>query len=302
MSDLQTESIKRHDVVTIPVIWVAIALSLLFHGAMMWTWLPRMRSLSTADAERGETTASLVARLAPRPTPPESSAPARPPSRPVQAQPSPTRRATPPQAPVAPPLAMASVEPSPRVLDTPSPLTTPPVAPPAPARAPPEGDLSSYIEARRRARGEPTTAVSQGGASNAPQTENDDERRNRIVAANLASINAPTFGYDPKNGGGIFQIKHMGYDYAEFYFNGWNKDIGRKTKQLIEVRKGDNGDIRIAMIRKMIAIIREQEPGDFVWLSHRLGREIALSARPGDNSGLEDFMMRELFSDARQPY
>ena len=94
----------------------------------------------------------------------------------------------------------------------------------------------------------------------------------------------------------------MGYDYAEFLFNGWNKDLGRKTKQLIEVRKGDNSDIRVAVIRKMIAIIREQEPGDFVWLSHRLGREIALSARPGDNSGLEDFMMREFFSDARQPY
>ena len=302
MSDWQTESIKRHDVVTIPVIWVAIALSLLFHGAMMWTWLPKMRSLSTADAERGETTASLVARLAPRPTPPESSAPARPPSRPVQAQPSPTRRATPPQAPARPASPSPLVEPNPRAPDLISPPTAPSVAPSAPARAPPEGDLSSYIEARRRARGEPTLAASQGSSSSTPEGENDDERRNRIVTANLASINTPTFGYDAKNGGGIFQIKRMGYDDAEFFFNGWNKDIGRKTKQLIEVRKGDNRDIRIAVIRKMIAIIREQEPGDFVWLSRRLGREIALSARPGDNSGLEDFMMREFFSDTRQPY
>jgi hypothetical protein len=301
MSDWQTGSIKRHDVVTLPVIWVAIALSLIFHGAMMWAWLPKMRALSFAEAERGETTTALVARLAPRPTPPESSSPALPPARPLRAQPSPTRRAAPPKAPAPPPPALASVEPRPRVLDTPSPPTSPSVAPPAPARAAPEGDLSSYIEARRRARGEPTPA-SQGSSSNTPEAESDNERRNRIVAANLASINAPTFGYDPKNRGGIFQIKHLGYDYAEFYFNGWNKDIGRKTKQLIEVRKGDNGDIRIAMIRKMIAIIREQEPGDFVWLSHRLGREIALSARPDDNSGLEDFMMREFFSDARQPY
>jgi hypothetical protein len=302
MSDWQTESIKRHDVVTLPVIWVAIALSLIFHGAMMWAWLPKTRALSIADVERGETTTSLVARLAPRPTPPESSAPAPPPSRSLQVQPSPTRRATPPQATVPPPPRLPSVELGPRVLDTPSPPSSPSVAPPAPARAPPEGDLSSYIEARRRARGEPTPAVSRGGSSNTPEAENDDERRNRIVTANLASINTPTFGYDAKNGGGIFQIKRMGYDDAEFFFNGWNKDIGRKTKQLIDVRKGDNSDIRIAVIRKMIAIIREQEPGDFVWLSQRLGREIALSARPGDNSGLEDFMMREFFSDARRPY
>jgi len=302
MSNSQTESVNRHDVVTIPVIWVAIALSLIFHGAMMWTWLPKMRALSIVDVERGETTTSLVARLAPRPTPPESSAPARPASRPLQAQPSPTRRATPPQAPAPPPPTLPSVELNPRVPDLPSPPTAPAAAPPAPARAPPEGDLSSYIEARRRARGESTSTVSAGSSSNTPQAEDDNARRNRIVAANLASINAPTFGYDAKNGGGIFQITRLGYDDAEFLFNGWNKDIGRKTKQRIEVRKGDTSDIRVAVIRRMIAIIREQEPGDFIWLSHRLGREIALSARPGDNSGLEDFMMREFFADARQPY
>jgi hypothetical protein len=190
----------------------------------------------------------------------------------------------------------------PRAPSIPAPPTAPTVAPPSPARAPPEGDLSSYIEARRRARGEATSVESQGSASNAPPVESDDERRNRIVAANLASINTPTFGYDPKSGGGIFQIKRLGHDEAEFYFNGWSKDIGRRIKQLIEVRKGDNSDIRVAVIRRMIAIIREQEPGDFVWLSHRLGREIVLSARPGDNSGLEDFMMREFFTDTRRPY
>ena len=45
----------------------------------------------------------------------------------------------------------------------------------------------------------------------------------------------------------------------------------------------------------MIAIIREREPGDFVWVSHRLGRNVNLSARPGDQAGLEDFLMQEFF-------
>jgi len=70
---------------------------------------------------------------------------------------------------------------------------------------------------------------------------------------------------------------------------------------LIEVRKGANPDIRVAVVRKIIEIIRAHEPGDFVWVSRRLGRQIALSARPGDNAGLEEFMMREFFGDGRSP-
>ena len=91
----------------------------------------------------------------------------------------------------------------------------------------------------------------------------------------------------------------MGYTSAEFTFFGWNKDIRRRTKQLIEVEKGANSDIRIAVVRRMIAIIREHESGDFVWVSPRLGREVTLSARPSDNAGLEDFLMQEFFPEAR---
>ena len=70
-------------------------------------------------------------------------------------------------------------------------------------------------------------------------------------------------------------------------------------RQLIEVRKGDSADIRIAVIRRMIVIIREHEQEDFVWESQRLGRNVVLSARLQDNTGLEDFMMREFFPNQR---
>jgi len=159
--------------------------------------------------------------------------------------------------------------------------------------------MASYIEARRRARGESAPATFPGSVSNAPPVEDDNARTNRIVAANLASQRALTFGYDPAQGGGIFQIEHMGYDNAEFLFFGWNKEIRRKTKQLIEVRKGSNSDIRIAVVRRMVAIIREHEQGDFLWESRRLGRDVTLSARARDNAGLEDFMMSEFFPGAR---
>jgi len=177
---------------------------------------------------------------------------------------------------------------------------TPPVLAP-PAREP-GNDLASYIEAKRRARAEPAPAAPPvEPVPEAPPDESDRARTERIVAGNLGSQRPLSFGFDPARGGGIFQIERMGYDNAEFIFYGWNKDIRRNTKQLIEVRRGGNADIRIAVVRRMIAIIREHEQGDFVWESKRLGRQLTLSARAQDNAGLENFMMREFFDDPRRP-
>ena len=47
----------------------------------------------------------------------------------------------------------------------------------------------------------------------------------------------------------------------------------------------------------MIALIRENTQDDFIWVSQRLGRNVTLSARPRDNAGLEDFMMRDFFPE-----
>jgi len=137
--------------------------------------------------------------------------------------------------------------------------------------------------------------------ANAQSVEDDKARSKRIVAANLGTRRAQTFGYDPTQGGGVFQIVRMGYDNAEFNFFGWNKEIRRNIKQQIEVRKGNNSDIRIAVVRRMIAIIRDYEQEDFLWESYRLGRSLSLSARARDNAGLEEFMLREFFDDPRVP-
>ena len=59
------------------------------------------------------------------------------------------------------------------------------------------------------------------------------------------------------------------------------------------MRKGNNSDIDIAVIRKMIEIIRDYERGDFKWYSKRTGKTLTLSARARDNAGLEEFMMQE---------
>lgn len=292
---------RRHDVVAIPIVWLTLLLSLLFHAAMLWFWLPQlpMPHLSLDDNEPGKARPVLVTRLAPVTVPaPESPPPAPPP-----------RAAAPPMPRVRPPVAMVRPPPPspPPVVAastrTAEPLPPPPapavVAPPAP-RPPPEADLASYIEAKRRARGDPTTSAGQGTTTGAAASETEAERRDRIIAANLAPSQQPTFGYDPKSGGGVFQLKRIGYTDAEFYFTGWNRDIGRRAKQLIEVRKASDEDIHQAIIRKMIEMIRGEVQGDFNWLSDRVGRQVVMSARPKDGPALEEFLMEEFFPDPRR--
>lgn len=253
-----------------------IALSILLHVAALWE-LPPISVRLPGLGEDPDKQPSLSIRL----VPPGPAAPADsvlslpvPEAAPrlQRPKPAPRPRATPPV------IALKQPAPSPA-----------PDAPSVPAPRPaPAGDMASYIEARRRARGESDAAVP-------PAPESAEARARRLVASNLESTRETAFGYDPNRGGGVFQIQSLNIDYAEFLFFGWNKDVGRNTKQLIEVRRGSNSDIRIAVVRKMIAIIREYEREDFLWQSRRLGRSITLSARARDNAGLEDFMMREFF-------
>jgi len=281
------------DGVNIPAIWVAIAVSLLIHLVALWDWFPELRLKLQEQAERGETRMPLQARMVPPARPPSASLPTAPRSLPRQV---PLAR---PVIPPPPPAAQPPVQQrSEMALNTPSPHTVPPSALPPPSPPPPlsatvpraspspQGDLASFIEARRLARGE--TAVPSASV------ETEEARRNRIVASNLASQEAASLGFDP-NRGGVFQIQRLGFDRAEFVFYGWNKDIRRNSSQLIDVRKGEHADIRIAVVRRMIAIIREHEKEEFTWESRRLGRVITLSARPRDTVGLEDFLMREFF-------
>jgi hypothetical protein len=96
-------------------------------------------------------------------------------------------------------------------------------------------------------------------------------------------------------------MRYMAYDYAEFSFYGWNPDIRRDTGQVIQVRKGNNPDIRLAVVRRMIAIIRSHKEDDFTWESPRLNRVVTKSARLKDSAELEDFLMQEFFEDDRRP-
>ncbi len=293
MNDRFTGSGGRNDVVVIPRVWAALALSILVHAATLIVVLPRLSGPAPRE-DAGDTGERLEVELAqqqaaaPAPTAvPTSSAPAHearaimPASGRAQSAP-PPRAAMPvlavttPQTPALPPSTaapgVASLQPSRAEIAS---------VQAAPAVG---GDLSSFIAAQRRAREEQSMPA---GSENA--------RRDRIVASNAPGEKGPTDDEQRRRGGGIFEITRMNFDDAEFLFFGWNSDARRGKTQAYEVRLGDNGDMRIAVVRRMIAIIREHEQGSFRWRSWRLGRIVVLSARPEDNAGLEDFMLQEFF-------
>jgi len=274
---------------------VAIAMSLLLHAAALFLVAPQIaKNVLTPGEVEGPMSAPISVALVSRPRPPQPpvESAARPSPAPPPATPAPARRAPAPR-PVAPPMATLPPVPTPEAFKVPAPSAVPAPAPPQrveprPAPPPAETDLAAYIAARRAERGEsapPTSAA-----------ESEAARRDRALQRNLASLNTPrAFMGDPKNGGGLFQVTLKSYDFAEFRFYGWNRDVMRTIPQRFEVRKGDNPTIDIAIVKRMIEIIRQTEKGDFTWRSERLGKDVTLSARPEDNQRLEDFLLKDLF-------
>jgi outer membrane biosynthesis protein TonB len=276
------------DVVAVPRVWLMIALSILIHILVLFVWIPRTRLFSSGDQEQDLTSDRLEVQLAALPTPPPSE-PLPPP--PAQSVPRPV--STPRTVPrTQPPPVVKLVRPEAPIIVPPPPPPEPAQAPTPPRTSPPvEGDLAAYVQARRRERGE----------QEAPSVD-EAAKFNQAIAANLPAPARGSATQDAKRGGGIFEIKRMTYDDAAFEFFGWNTSMGRKTPQLIEVRKGMNSDMRIAVVRRMIEIIRQFEKEDFTWESPRLGRNITLSARLSDTAALEAFMMHEFFDDAGAPH
>lgn len=111
-----------------------------------------------------------------------------------------------------------------------------------------------------------------------------------IAEANVKRSLAQASGQQGTNG--VFQILHKSTRVGSFAFNGW-KTRTNSWRQVIEVDAGLGGDIDLAMVRKMIELIRTHYKGDFQWESQRLGRVIRLSARVEDSQELEQFLLKE---------
>jgi len=182
---------------------------------------------------------------------------------------------TPPVLSVPKELAERTIEP---LKTTPVPEVTPP-----PKEAP--VDMMAYVKARRAEK------IAQGDAAaiNAEAIAkelgpSDDEKRAAKIKQNMKS-----------GTNGIFEVTSLTSRSATFAFRGWTGDYSNAKLQFFEVEAKSGQDIRLQLIRRMIALIREHYQGDFSWESHRLTRVITLSARLEDSAGLEDFLMTEFF-------
>jgi hypothetical protein len=212
---------------------------------------------------------------------------------PPTAEPTPLPAETPPPLPrQAPPILATPPRPgstAPTIPIQPPPEPTPievPAARPETRVADPKTDMFAAIQARRAER-ETQAAAARGQPTGEPS---DEQRRQAAVARNVASLGSNYGGTS-----GVFEILSKGTRYATFSFRGWKSNANKNWRQIIEVDAGPGGDIELAMIRRMIELIREHYKEDFNWESQRLGRVVVLSARPADTSGLEAFLMREFF-------
>lgn len=243
---------------------VALALSLAAHVSFL-AFAPRMKS---GDAQLATASQPFTVQITEAEPPAPEAAPAPPAPRPA---PPPPR----PQPAVIPRL-------QPRIEPVPVPRTPRPEAPPAqpPSSAPPM-DMLAMIEERREKR----------------RAAEDARRRPPTVEAppeDAASRNLKTLT-GREGVSGVFQILRKSTRTGEFAFNGWRPDARGQWREVYEVDAGLGGNIELAMVRRMIELIRTHYTGDFNWESYRLQRVVRLSARPEDNEGLEDFLMREFF-------
>jgi hypothetical protein len=284
MSHLFHKPATRQDVVTIRKVWVTLAVSLLVHTAALLLFLthPPIPGLDqqAVDQETNPIQVDLAEAKPPSPSPPAA-----------RAEPAPQALPTVPRAAprVRPPPMVAMPRLEAPAIRTPAPAPPPQIAA-APVPPPAQGDFLSFVQANRRARGVVESAQ-----------DNSEPDFNTKIAANLPGAAHGVAAQRSIRGGGIFQIKRMSYDDAAFEFFGWNNQMGRQTPQMIEVRKGNNPDMRIAVVRRMIVIIREHEHEDFTWESGRHGgRVVTLSARLADTAALEKFLLQDLFDDNRE--
>ncbi len=266
----------------------ALLAAVLFHGLVLFLLLqPKYYVLKKPASSSGEKMvwAEPLTITPPKPVskpkPPVALNRPRPPSPKVASKPTPT-----PSRPVKQ-VAQKS-PPPPQPLPTPAPVL-PTITTPVPT-PPPAEDMMAQIEANRQRRAQ--ARIAQAAPS---QEESEAQRGLRQAQANLANLQAKAQGSGRDEHGGVFKLGSINYHKAEFTFNGWNKNFRRQWPRLVEVQLGNEPDIETAIIKSMIALIRQEREAEFTWESHRLGRIVELNAKPEFGNELLAFLMREFF-------
>jgi len=99
-----------------------------------------------------------------------------------------------------------------------------------------------------------------------------------------------------KSAKAVFQVLKVGLRSAVLRFNGWNSPPSNWHEDYT-VDAGVDGNVRLAIVKKEIEIIRKYYSGDFQWISSSSGGAVTVSARVQDNDSLELFLMKEQFGN-----
>ncbi len=148
-------------------------------------------------------------------------------------------------------------------------------------------DMSALVEQRRRAR--------QGDSQQPAQEEDAGAAAKARAMANIMGAQGRNANGERNDTGGVFQIINQTFNSAEIKFRGFSSNFKRQWLQQVRVDQGSEKDIETAIVKKMIEMIRKEKPGDFIWESHRLGRNVPMSARKEDEKELAAFLMLEFF-------
>lgn len=265
-----------------------VTLSVLIHAIGLWLIIDR-NPLEVKPPAPGREPIVVSLESGKDETPMQSNpAIARPKSSPQSARPAVTAKKAPPKARQSrEPVIASNTKPAA------APKTMPqPEAPQREMSAP--DDMFSQLEAARKRRADANAAAQ---AAMPSVQENESQRANSVALANIAHSLKGANGNHRDNSGGIFQIRRVGFRDAEFMFHGWSANARRNSTRLVTVEQGAEADIEIAVVKKMIAIIREEKSDTFIWESHRLGKQLTLSARHEDEAELQRFLIREFFPD-----
>jgi len=263
-------------------LYLGIGISLLCH-ALLFVFMPRrLESGNPPDEMASRARGPMVVNLTPRsasPPPAVQDAPK---------EPVPVPRHRPPVASTM--MAVRKPEPQNPVVPLEQPRPQVPVPPDA---AEPPSMMAMVEAARARRRAEEEALHQYTSEMRGRESPSGGDAASANLARNLQSLTG-------KGGtSGVFQILQKGHRSGQFAFRGWTTGGRGDWKEVIEVDAGPKGDIDLAIIRKMIELIRQHYQGNFNWESHRLGRVVVLSARMEDSAGLEEFMMKEFFGSDR---
>ena len=257
---------------------VGVGVAILVHLLIALIWLLQPQTEKHAAPPAGGAITYVSPMTLTKPKPPQ------------QQQPKPTPKSK-PQKPVK--TAPVQIKRLPNTITLPQekPVDVVEVAPKKVQEVPQEVDMSAYIEARRRQRG--------AAAPSETTEESDSERGNRIAKANIAAANGRSRGEDSVESEAFLEIANRTSLTADIKFRIFNKNFQRRWLKQSSVEIGKEPSIEMAIVKRMIFLLRQEPDTQYTYNSHRLKRAIKISLRPEDEEGLQDFLYLEFFNTKR---